>query len=221
MKTLSVNGNTSGLTLIEVLVVIAVLAVLAAFLLPGLSQVHSGNQRATCFNNQKEICIGFILWQGDNDNQFPWQRSTATNGTHEFIANGHAASQIQALSAYIKSFPVYLCPADKVKVAATDYDHFADTNTSFFVNVELTNNTQFLILTGDRQLVANGIPVDPGLFYYKDTTDMSWAQGLHAKDKFSGGVLGFADCHVEVVSRSHLNTVFRRQGLASDRLEVP
>jgi|GEM_PF-2890533 len=37
MKTLSAKGNTSGLTLIEVLVVIAVIAVLAAMLLPALS----------------------------------------------------------------------------------------------------------------------------------------------------------------------------------------
>ena len=220
MKTLPAKGKIRGFTLIEVLVVVAVIFVLAALMLPTLDHTHT-SRGPSCMSNQKQICLGLIMSQGDNDGKFPWQRSTATNGTMKLITNGQAASQLYPLTDYLKSFGCYLCPVDSGKVEATNYDHFTDQNISYFVNVDATTNTAATILTGDRHLIANGNPVKPGLFYYKDTSNLSWSRGLHGTGERTVGVMGFADGHAEMVKTTDLNGVFHRQGLVSDRMEVP
>jgi len=219
MKTFPARVPPHGMTLLELLVVLAILALLAALLLPEIVRPHDGTQHFSCMSNQKQICLGLVMSAGDNDGKFPWQLSTATNGTLELITNGQAASQFQALEPYLKSFVCYLCPSDSGKVAATNYDHFTDLNVSYFVNVDAPTTTATTILTGDRKLVANGNPVRPGLFYYKTTSDLDWARGVHDKGRRTAGILGFADGHAEFVSATNLNAVFGRQG--SSRLEVP
>jgi prepilin-type processing-associated H-X9-DG protein len=220
MKTLSTKGKISGFTLIEVLVILAVIFVLAAMILPSLTRphIHGG---PSCMNNQKQLCLGLILWQSDNDGKFPWQLSVATNGTMELITNGHAASQFYAFKDYVRYTGCYICPADKGRNAATNFDHFTDENISYFVNVDVMTNTATIILTGDRRFIVNGQPVKPGLFYYKNTSDLDWARELHGSGSLTAGVMGFADGHVERVNSTSLDAAFRGQGLVSDRLEVP
>jgi len=220
MKTLSAIGKISGFTLIEVLVVIALIVVLVVMMVPALDHPHT-SRGPSCMSNQKQICLGLIMSQGDNDGKFPWQRSTATNGTMELITNGQAASQFLALADYLKSFCCYVCPVDAGKTAATNYDHFTGQNISYLVNVDATTNTAATILTGDRRLIVNGDPVTPGLLYYKNTSDLRWSRGLHGTGERTDGVMGFADGHAEIVKTTNLNGVFHRQGLVSDRLVVP
>lgn len=61
----------SAFTLVELLVVIAVIAILAALLLPALSQVKAQVRRTTCLNNLKQINLAFQLYAGANDDTLP------------------------------------------------------------------------------------------------------------------------------------------------------
>jgi prepilin-type processing-associated H-X9-DG protein/prepilin-type N-terminal cleavage/methylation domain-containing protein len=54
-------------TLIELLIVIAMIALLAALLLPALAPSNNIGQRIYCTNNQKQIGIAFRLTSGDFD----------------------------------------------------------------------------------------------------------------------------------------------------------
>jgi prepilin-type processing-associated H-X9-DG protein/prepilin-type N-terminal cleavage/methylation domain-containing protein len=57
----------SGLTLIEVLVVVAVLAILAGLLLPSLAQAKGKVRRLDCFNRLKQWNVAFRSFADDSD----------------------------------------------------------------------------------------------------------------------------------------------------------
>ena len=62
---------TRGLTLVELLVVIGVIAVLIAVLLPVLSRSRAAANRAACMSNVKQLYNGLLMYCNDNHGWFP------------------------------------------------------------------------------------------------------------------------------------------------------
>ena len=62
------SRNKRGFTVIELLVVVAIIAILAAILLPALSRAREASRRATCQNNLRQIFISLAA-HADSDPQ--------------------------------------------------------------------------------------------------------------------------------------------------------
>ena len=63
-EAMSVYGR--GFTLVELLVVMAIITIMAAMLLPVLSKARAAAQQVTCMNNQKQIHYGIDTYREEN-----------------------------------------------------------------------------------------------------------------------------------------------------------
>ena len=60
------SKHTKGyFSLIELLIVVAIISVLASMLMPSLKNALETARRAACLNNEKSYGIGFALFEGD------------------------------------------------------------------------------------------------------------------------------------------------------------
>ena len=66
-------------TLIELLIVIAIIAILLSLLLPSLQKAREISRRAVCMSNQKQSYTATISYAKDNNN-----RLVPSEGVHEF-----------------------------------------------------------------------------------------------------------------------------------------
>ena len=65
------RATKRAFTLVELLVVLAVIALLAAILFPVFAFARNGARRTVCSSNLRQTGIAFSLYQQDNDGQFP------------------------------------------------------------------------------------------------------------------------------------------------------
>lgn len=122
------NRRREGFTLTELLIVIAIIAILVALLLPTLSGAKERAQRATCLNNLKQLQLCWNLYITDSggkvvpnnfvytptgspiERDITWCAGLAPYDTDtRFIENG-------VLWNYNKSAAIYRCPTDRSKI---------------------------------------------------------------------------------------------------------
>jgi prepilin-type N-terminal cleavage/methylation domain-containing protein/prepilin-type processing-associated H-X9-DG protein len=65
------RGQPTGFSLLEVLVVVAVIGLLLSVLLPALRMAKVTAQRVGCSHNLKQIGLGLDMYVGDNDHVYP------------------------------------------------------------------------------------------------------------------------------------------------------
>jgi len=86
----------------ELLVVIALIAILAAILIPVLHSAQAAGQRTACASNLRQIGAGIASFCGDNDGAFP-----------ESAHTDEARSWVYTLAPYLGNVDaIRICPAD-------------------------------------------------------------------------------------------------------------
>ena len=216
------------LTLIELLIVIAIIAILAGMLLPALNKARESGRSASCMNNLKSITGTALLYAGDNHDFMPPASGNAGDGStwvcprepwisSDFVhcfwvytTSRYAGEQWTGGQAPAK---IYQCPSEPDEIYRhTNHPDIPVSNYGYYQR--LGAPTSWSADNVMRKLTRNRAPSRTGIitdlkakscdrttFMRLGTTDdfMSASFG-YAPRHSSGSNAGFADGHV-----AHLN----------------
>ncbi len=114
--------DQAAFTLVELLVVVAIIAVLAGLLVPTVQGMIVAGQRAECSSNLRQVGTGILLYASDNDGYLP--------GTTHELGTDFEKAWIFALKPYLGNVDeVRICPADPKGA-----DRLAANGTSYILN---------------------------------------------------------------------------------------
>lgn len=221
------DSRRNGFTLVELMVAMAVLAVVALILLPTIRPPrHNGSRRISCVNNLKQVGLAYRVWATDNADQYPMQVSVTNGGAMEAVASGNLALVFQIMSNELSTPKILFCPADKRRIQATAFATspvkgvvplLGNTNLSYFIGLDATPATPPMFLSGDDNLLAAGVAVKPGALSLWTNTPVAWSDKRHEKQ----GNVGLADGSVQGFSSRRLADALCNTGAATNRLLFP
>jgi prepilin-type N-terminal cleavage/methylation domain-containing protein/prepilin-type processing-associated H-X9-DG protein len=187
-------------TLVELLVVVAIIGVLASILLPVLAKAPARADRIHCVNNLRQIGIASHTWSRDHDGALPMHVSTNEGGSLEWHRAAHnlggavvfSPRDFIVMSNEIGVPSLLVCRADKRRVPPRTFAEVDATRLSYFTGGRASLADPQSVLSGDGNLTNSagmGVPLGaPGLLNFR------WTPEQHDE---RGNVL-FADGHVEM-----------------------
>jgi prepilin-type N-terminal cleavage/methylation domain-containing protein/prepilin-type processing-associated H-X9-DG protein len=179
----NMHKENSAFTLVELIVVVAVVALLAASWLPALARTRPQAQRITCANNLRQVGLAFRTWAAVNGGYLPMQLLGTQGGAASEVdtysravtssqATSHGACKIfLCLSNQLSTPKSLFCPAEYeigYRQSATTFSgvgggsgtvpYTNDLNVSYFVGVDASETSPRMLLTGDHNLGGNANP---------------------------------------------------------------
>ena len=106
--------KTVGFTIIEMLIVLAVIATLAALLFPVFARARGRAQMTSCASNLHQIYIACAIYTVDYDGYLPNYTSrpieVRQNGTSTFVEQSREL--VASLHPYTRNDAIWICPSD-------------------------------------------------------------------------------------------------------------
>jgi len=194
-------------TLVELLVVVAIIGILAGLLLPVLARAKMKAQQIQCVANLKQVGTAFQIFAHDHNSLFPMEVSTNDGGTLEFVLSSYLISgqfyfqyrHFQALSNELAVPKLLVCPSDHDRIVASNFQNFDNVNISYFVGANADYSLPNSMLAGDRN-ITNGVWGGQTIVRLGDGTAVYWTGDMH---QFRGNIL-FADSHVDELTTAGL-----------------
>jgi competence protein ComGC len=216
MRTLQGAHCNQAFTLIDALIVVAIVVALCALILPRLAHTHVNTDRASCMSNLKQVGLAFQLWSEDNGNKYPMAVSTNQSGSMEYALGGDVVLTFQVLSNELSTPRVLACRADEGRAKTTNFTHLTRNNISYFVGVDATETNASMFLGGDRNLTTSERMIS-GLQNITTNQAVRWTSEIH---ETVGNIL-LVDGSVQTVSSSALQELLTKTGVATNRLAFP
>ena len=206
------------MTLLDLLVVLAIIGILAALILPAFIKAKAHDSRIRCINNLKQIGLAYRIWEGNHGNFYPQAISETNGGTSEFTTGPNAFRHFQVMSNELATPLILICPAesDSDRFVATNFSNFSNWNLSFFVGIVSNDANPSLILSGDHNIV-NGTKLKNGILELTTNDPAAWTRGMHNKI----GDIALADGSVQQTSISGLQRVVVETGVPTNQIQMP
>ena len=194
-----------GFTLIELLVAVAIIATLAAILLPIFAKARDKARQSSCLSNLRQVISAELMYAQDYDEVLPF----ALN-----MVNGQSTLYFDLLLPYTKTSQVYRCPSDPA--GAVDLSSIGiTTRYSLFPNTKWTDasHTSFVhgapmwwvpsASLGQIEKSAEMPSVADAGGYISGTTSFIFAAPRHSE----GANAAFLDGHVKRMTDEDLKNL--------------
>ena len=181
-----------GFTLTELLAVIAVIAILAALLLPAVALAKAKARRAQCLGNLRQVGLGYRLWAHEHSDKYPWAVAMTNHGT---LGTDNWADHYRVCSNEFVTPKIVVCPSDRQKAIAANWGLLdGDRHISFFAGVDADKNKPQTIVAGDRNVRGGGRGLESS--WSRDmgaSIDAAWLNSIHV----NRGDIALADGSVQ------------------------
>lgn len=199
-----VPGAKAGraFTLIELLIVIAIIAILASLLLPGLSGAKARAKSIKCLNNLRQTGLGLRLWAHDNSDKFPWSVLPEAGGS---AGSADWGDNFRACSNELSTPHILLCPADLTRKPSSNWFGLtADIHVSYLIGTNASETLPQSILLGDRNVTGGGGGLDPSWSTFLGSSiDAAWDKEIHVR----AGNLAFSDGSARTTKTKELRDI--------------
>ena len=193
--------KTHAFTLVELLVVIAVIAILASLLLPALAAAKKRARAVQCLHNLKQIGASAHMYANDNDNIIQLDSLIPGSGTW---------ASILFTNVNLQQREIFLCPSYKpftwenwlnvYGIRQNGPTNCVTGPNGIFMKVDCVNNPTEYLLVGDTTSQAQG-GFTARQYYFFNTT--SALRMIHARHFGRANGL-FLDGHVEPCNQPRL-----------------